>query len=82
MGLRQICAAASATFESFPEGALAGTVPEESFLILQFDVEAVDLYTREAGCAVGGDAGGRDRFVGHPEPSTSRKQTCGLHQRR
>ena len=43
MGLRQICAAACATFESFPEGALAGAVPEESFIILPLEVEAVDL---------------------------------------
>ena len=56
--------------ENVPESALAGAVSEESFLVLQFDVEAVDLHRREAGGAVSGDAGGRDRFVGHPEPSS------------
>ena len=53
-------------FEDDPEGALAGAVPQKSFFVLQFDVEAVHLHRRLAGGAVGGDAGGLDRFVGHP----------------
>ena len=33
-------------FEDVPEGALAGAVPQKSFFVLQFDVEAVHLYRR------------------------------------
>lgn len=36
-------------FESFQEGGFAGAVPEESFLILQFEIEAIDLDPRQAG---------------------------------
>ncbi|MGY3134927.1 hypothetical protein ACVWZM_005609 [Bradyrhizobium sp. USDA 4501] len=38
-------------FESFPEGALAGTVPQEFVLIFKFEVETVDLDPREARAA-------------------------------
>jgi len=50
------------------EGGFAGAVPEESFLILQFEIEAIDLDPRQAGSAVSGDTSGRDRFVRHPKP--------------
>ena len=48
--------------EDVPEGALAGAVPDKSFVVLQLDIEAVDLDRGQPGGAVGGDAGGRDRF--------------------
>ena len=54
--------------EDVAEGTLAGLVSEESLLVLQFEVEAVDLHQWEARGAVSGDAGRRDRSVGHPDP--------------
>jgi hypothetical protein len=61
-------AAASATSPDVLERGLAGAVSEESFVILQFDVEAVYLHGREPGGTMSGNAGRRDLFVGHPEP--------------
>ena len=54
--------------QDIPESALADAVPQESIVILQFDVEAVDIHGGEPGCAVGGDARCRDRFIRHCEP--------------
>ena len=40
------------------ERALAGAVAQESIVVLEFDIEAVDVDRRQAHCAMPADAGG------------------------
>jgi len=52
-----------------PEGGFVGAVPNKPFLILEFEVEALNLDPREAGSTVSGDiTGSGDRFVRHHKP--------------
>ena len=54
--------------QDFSEGALAGAVADKALIVLQFDIEAVDVYRRQTRGAVTGDARGGCDFVSHLAP--------------
>src|SRR5262249_53402500 len=51
--------------EDLAEGRLAGAVAEETVLVLQFDIEAVDIDGRQPAGAMAGDAGGGNEILSH-----------------
>ena len=70
--------------ENLAERAFGGAIPEKAFVVLQFDVEAVDLHGRQTGRAVPGDARRYYQFVGHlplprlDDPGTNEREPVWL----
>ena len=69
--------------EDVPKSTLAGPVAEKAVVVLQFDIEAVDVYRRQPRGAVTRDAGGRYGIICHivqcPLPDFAGNNGQGTH---